>query len=217
MMNSSDQQRFWSFADEKNDNLIVVDSDAIYVATLENAVLTEIVEEMKASRAVSETLQTRKIYRYEDISEVECNLRRNMVRVETKSGESVTFNSFDLHDNESRDQFLESLKDQMGEGWQNKTEHLTRLDAAGAPALALAVLVAIMGFIWFAASASEPEDGRPRVGRGGVVRWLMTVIFSLFGWTGVGCVVGLLIIVTFVWLVNRIMHPPIEWALKPTK
>src|SRR5205085_2022668 len=116
-------------------------------------------------------------------------------------------------DKETRDEIMQALEERLG--WKQQVIELSRLRASWPPL----VVIGIFGFLTFcfvmAALHPEGDRGGTKVVRTNWLGAIFVWVFNIFGPVGVALLGAPFVMGGVIWLVMRMLKPPILLTLAP--
>jgi hypothetical protein len=154
---------------------------------------------------------------YEHVRKVESNLHHRFVDVtwQGPDNKATTETNLLLPDKDARDQTMDSLQHRLR--WKRQIIQHNRLQAAWPPV----VIIGFFGFVTFcmvmAARHPEGDSGGTKFVRTNWLGAIFVWVFNIFGPVGVALIGAPFVPAGVVWLVMRMMRPPIMLTLTPQK
>jgi hypothetical protein len=199
-------------------DVIALSDEALYVADLGEKEYTQARAALKKGRPAEEVLEGAKtVIPFDRMRKVESNLHYRFVDMTwrgPKAGEDTETNVL-CPDPDSRDELMAILRDRLGPDWKREVIEYSRLRAAWQPL----VITALFGFLTFcfvmATLHPEEGDGRTRVVRTNWIGAIFVWAYNLFGPAAPAILGGPFLLGGVVWLVMRLLKPPVMLTLRP--
>jgi hypothetical protein len=209
---------FWVRADD----LLVVSDEVLFFATLDEEKMQAAQDALKAGTPPEEVLQKPDlVISVNTITKVEGNLYHPFFDVKYKENEDAEESEKTIHceDHDARDEIKDALRERLGGGWKEKVVEYSRLRATVEPL----IVIAFFGFVTycFYMAGAHPEDDKSSSGgkwvRTNFIGAIFIWVYNLLGPWGVVSVGGLTIGLGVLWLVARVIKPPIMFTLAPAR
>jgi hypothetical protein len=196
--------------------IIALGDDALYVASLDEKKFKKAQEDLKNGLPVDEVLDEAKtVIPYDQMHKVESNVHHRFIDVNWKPTDRSEKTDTNLlpGSKEARDEIMEGLRQRLG--WEQKLIQFGRLRASLAPL----VLIVLFGGIatLFLLAMLYPDKGS---GGGTVVvrGWLAIMVlwvYETLGAIGVILIASPFVLGGVIWLVMRMITPPLMLTLTP--
>lgn len=203
----------WVFPGAFSTEVMVLTRDGIWFGTLKEDALKKATRKLKEGEMPDKALGEKAyIIPWPVITSIFCNRKLNGFQINYTNDSEATTKFLTPSDVEERDKIFKAIEKYMGDTWDRKTVKHTALTATIAPFLSILVTFAIT--LGIALLTLFLEGEWTGTGRGAIVALLLNILTWLgpLGTCGIGFLIGACLMI---WMVVRMMNPPIEVTLAP--
>jgi hypothetical protein len=198
------------------DDLLAVAEDALYQATLTEKKRRKAEAALQEGQPAAEVLEgAATVIPWDIVTKVEGNLHHTFFDVKYKEPNAKEESEKTIHceDHDSRDAILKAIRNRLGLDWKREVKEYSRLRASMEPLIVIGIF-AFVTFCFFMVGRGEDSGGSHTV-RTNWIGLILIWVYNLVGPWGVVAIGGLFTALGIVWLVARLLKPPLMCTISP--
>ena len=199
------------------DKVVILTPKQIIVG-VDASVVDKWVENIKIHQSISGKFDEVIVIDIPLVEEIETKQKGRIIGVTYQEGEDQTYESLIMKDEDTKEVFLKSLNCYLHQDdYTYTTEKYSPLKAMVFPLAILGIVLVAGAFLYWFANLIQTQGGPHRPVRVKVYVAVIYYIISFIGPTGTLVITGLATLACGVWLVKRMITPPVKIVIAKKK